>query len=195
MRKEWCTDEIEYLKEYVGFQKISSIAKKLDRSFESVLVKMNRLGLANTKSQTGLVTLGELSKILQVDRNTIKWWMKKHHLPFIQKVTRKSKSFYFIDPCQFWKWAEIHKEKITFSNIPYQALPPEPAWVKEERIKEKENQLCKKRTYKCWTTKEDQRLIQLRQEGLTYAEIGRRMNRSVNSIIRRYERVMKEVEV
>ncbi|WP_203363265.1 helix-turn-helix domain-containing protein [Bacillus sp. REN10] len=195
MRKEWCTDEIEYLKEYAGFQKVSNIAKKLDRSFESVLVKMNRLGLANTKSQTGLVTIGELAKILQVDRNTIKWWMKKHQLPFMQKVTRKSKSFYFVDPYQFWKWAEKNKDKITFSNIPHQALPPEPAWVKEERVKEKEHCLSKKRTYKCWTTKEDQLLIQLRQEGLTYAEIGRRMNRSINSIIRRYERVTKRAEV
>ncbi|WP_100332356.1 Myb-like DNA-binding domain-containing protein [Bacillus xiapuensis] len=193
LRKEWNTEEVEYLKENVGFHNLAKMADKLGRSFESVRIKMHRIGLSNTKSQTGLITAGELAKILQVDRNTVKWWMKKYGLPCKKKVTRKSKQFYFIDPRTFWEWASGHKEKVVFSRIPPHALPPEPDWVTQERRKETFHQLCKQRPYKPWTTKEDQKLIELRQKGLTYAEIGEQMNRTANSVIRRYSRLKKEV--
>lgn len=189
MRREWDTEEIGYLKEYLGFHKVTTIAKNLDRTYESVRVKMNRLGLSNTKLQTGLVTIGELSQLLRVERNIIKGWVEKHGLPCIKKVTRKSKSFYFVDPSDFWKWAEIHKEKVQFSNIGFQVLLPEPDWVAEERKRERENHLVKKRVYKYWTTREEQTLLGLRKKGLTYKEIGQRMNRSPSSVARRYKRI------
>ena len=100
---------------------------------------------------------------------------------------QKSKSFYLIDPSNFWKWAGMHKEKVQFSNIEPQVLLPEPDWVDEERRKDK--QIVKKKVYKYWTTKEDQRLLELRKEGLTYAEIGQRMKRSATSVAHRYKRI------
>lgn len=188
MRKGWTIEEIEYLKENIGFRKISTIAQALGRSYESVRVKMNRLGLSNTKSQIGLVTIGEISKILKVERNTVKGWVERYNLPCTKKVTRDSKIFYFIDSSDFWKWAEIHKEKVQFSNIDSQVLLPEPDWVAKERQRDK--QTVKKKGYKYWTTKEDQRLLDLRKQGLTYFEVGQRMNRSSISIERRYKRIV-----
>ena len=49
MRKEWNTEDIDYQEEHIGLYKITTIAQKMDRSYESVKVKMNRLGLSNTK--------------------------------------------------------------------------------------------------------------------------------------------------
>ena len=187
MRKEWNTEEIDYLKEHIGVHKITTIAQRMGRSYNSVIIKMNRLGLANTKLQTGYLTLGELGKHLKVHRNTIYWWMKKHDLPYKKRVTRKSKSFYFIYPSDFWKWANMNKEKVQFSNIEPQVLLPEPDWVDKER--RKDIQVVKKRTYQHWTIKEDQKLLELRKKGLTYAKIGEKMNRSSISIERRYKRI------
>ncbi|MDQ0214919.1 DNA-binding transcriptional MerR regulator [Oikeobacillus pervagus] len=190
MSKQWNLDEIEYLEENIGFYKVSTIAEKMGRTYESVRIKMNRLGIANTKQQTGLVTIGELANILKVERNTVKWWTQKHGLPYRKKITKKSKIFYFIDPTKFWTWAEKNKSKIQFLNIEPQSLPPEPDWVAEERRNEREKKVRKKRVYQQWTTKEDQTLLELRNEGLTYAEIGEIMDRSVNSIVRRYKRII-----
>jgi len=189
VRREWRKDEINYLKECIGFQKITTIAKNLDRSYESVRLKMNRLGISNTKAQTGFVTMGELAKILKIERNTIRGWAKNHGLPCMKRVVRRSKSFYFIDPIDFWNWAEMHKEKIQFSNINSQVLLPEPEWVDHERKKERDNHIIKKKNYKYWTTGEDQRLLELRKNGLTFKEIGVRMNRSSHSVAGRYKRI------
>ena len=67
------------------------------------------------------------------------------------------------------------------------SLLPEPDWVEEER--KKDRQIVKKRSYQHWTTKEDQRLLELRNKGFTYAGIGERMNRSFISVERRYKRI------
>lgn len=187
MRRAWNAEEIDYLKDHIGFYKMTTIAETMGRSLESIRVKMNRLGLSNTKLQTGLLTIGELAKLLKVDRNTIKWWIQKYDLPYKKKVTRESKSFYLIDSSDFWKWAKLHKNKVQFSNIDSRALLPEPEWVEEER--RKDQQVVKKKVYKFWTTKEDQRLLQFRKEGLTYVEIGKRMDRSSISVERRYKRI------
>ena len=48
--------------------------------------------------------------------------MKNHGLQFKKKVTRESKSFYFIEPSDFWKWALQHKEKVQFLAIEEQVL-------------------------------------------------------------------------
>ncbi|MBS4189964.1 helix-turn-helix domain-containing protein [Bacillus sp. FJAT-49705] len=187
MSKVWNLEEIEYLKEQIGVHKITTIAQTMDRSYHSVIVKMNRLGISNTKLHTGLITIGELAKLVKVDRNTVKWWVEKHGLPCTKKVTRKSKGFYFIDPSDFWKWAEENKDRVQFSNIDSKVLLPEPEWVQEER--QKENDVVKKRAYKTWTTKEDQLLLKLRSEGLTFTEIAVKMNRSSISVARRIKRI------
>ncbi|RKQ32534.1 hypothetical protein [Oceanobacillus halophilus] len=68
-------------------------------------------------------------------------------------------------------------------------LAPEPAWVNQERRREMDQSLTKKKKYKTWTTKEDRELVRLREEGLTYKKIGEMMNRSAISVERRYKRI------
>ncbi len=192
MRREWTIEEINYLEESVGVYKLKTIAKKMNRTCDSVVMKMNRLGLSNTKMQTGSLTLGELAKQLRVDRNTVKGWVEKHRLPCTQKITRSSKRFYFVNPSDFWKWAEVNKEKVQFSNIEPQTLLPEPEWVEKERQKDK--QVNKRRVYRTWATTEDQKLVALREGGHTFKEIGERLNRSAYSVEHRYKRLSKNLK-
>lgn len=194
MKKVWIPEEIEYLSENVGLQKISTIAKNMNRSYESVRVKMTRLGLSNTKLQLGYCTAGELANFLKVDRSTIRLWMEEHALPYKKKATREEKSFYFIEPSDFWKWAEQHKEKVQFLAIEEQVLLPEPTWVEEERKNERVHQLNKKRSYHIWTSQEDKKLIALRSECLTFNVIAVKMNRTPTSVRNRYKRITSQIK-
>lgn len=191
MRKEWTTAEINYLEENIGSCKLTTIAKKMNRSCDSVVMKMNRLSLSNTKMQTGLITLGELARHLKIDRNTVKGWVQNHGLLCTKKITRLSKKFYLVDPYDFWKWAEMNKDKVQFTNIEPYILLPEPDWVAEERNKDKVAN--KKRNYRTWTTTEDQRLIKLRESGYSFKDISKKLNRSIYSIEHRYKRVRQKL--
>ncbi|WP_068675142.1 hypothetical protein [Oceanobacillus sp. Castelsardo] len=188
MRRNWTSDEITYLKDSIGLYKLTTIARNLDRSYDSVRVKMTRLSLSNTKAQTGYITFHELAQLLKVDRNTVKGWAMNYKLPYIKKATRARKYFYFIDPPAFWDWAEQHKDKVQFSNIDPQSIPPEPEWVERER--RKDTYSPKKRRYQKWTTKEETCLIELRKSGLTFKEISEKMGRSPISVERHYKRVL-----
>ncbi|NSL51826.1 DNA-binding protein [Calidifontibacillus erzurumensis] len=187
MRRAWTSEELNDLKENIGVIKLTTIAKRINRSYDAVVMKLNRLGLSNTREQTGLVTLGELAKHLKVDRNIVKGWVDRHGLPCTKKKTRNTKTFYLVDILDFWKWAEENKEKVQFSNIEPNTLLPEPDWVEKER--QKDYQMNKRRVYKGWTTVEDQLLLTLREKGLTYKEIGKRLNRSAISVGNRHKRI------
>ncbi len=191
MRKEWTTFEINYLEENIGMYKLTTIAEKMNRSCDSIVMKINRLGLSNTKMQTGLITLGELAKHLKVDRNTVKGWVQNHGLPCTKKVTRTSKRYYLVAPSDFWKWAEMNKDKVQFSKITPYILLPEPEWVAEERKKDKDAK--KGRKYRTWTTTEDQRLIELYKSGYSFKEISDKLNRSTYSVEHRYRRIKQNL--
>jgi hypothetical protein len=111
MRKNWTTEEVKYLQENVGHIKVSTISQNLNRSEQSILQKMKRLRISNTRAQIGLLTVGELSKLLEIERNIVCGWIHNHGLKCIQKTTRGSKKFWFVDPIDFWRWAENNKKR------------------------------------------------------------------------------------
>jgi hypothetical protein len=186
-RKNWSASEIEYVKQHVGIFKIQTIADKLGRSEQSVLNKMKKLGLSNTKNQTGYLTTNELSDILKVDRTVIRGWMKRHGLTYIKRATRTTKKFYLIHPKDFWEWAEKHQEKIDFSKIEANSIVPEPAWVNKQR------KIKKKPSYKVWSTKEEKLLLQMRLEDMSVKRAAQILGRSEVSIQRKYDRLIKEI--
>lgn len=189
MKKYWTEQEIAYLRDHIGNTKISTIAKKLERSETAVILKMKRLGIANTKEHTGLMTSGELAKILDVDRATIRGWIERHGLPIKKRVPRIEKTFSFVDNEEFWSWARKHKDKVDFSKIERNSIPPEPEWVDSLRFDNKQYQ---KKAYKQWTTKEDMRLRELQNKGMTKREIAKELGRSVISVERRSTRLTNE---
>ncbi|MFC2949347.1 helix-turn-helix domain-containing protein [Virgibacillus sediminis] len=189
MGASWDQEAVEYLRDSVGMTKVSTIAANLGKSYTAVELKMKRMNLYHTKNQTGFLTMGELANILGVERNTVKGWMLRHEMPCHRKITKEKKKFYLIHPTEFWDWAKDHKEKIQFSDIEPHSLIPEPSWVNRERRREKELSLMKKRKYKSWTTLADRELLDLRQRGLTFNEIGEKLDRSPLSVERRYHRI------
>lgn len=185
MRKSWTDEEKDYLKEVVGQVKISTIAKKLQRTENSVLQMLKRLGLANTKASTGLLTTYQLSRLLQIDAKTVRYWIENHDLKCTKKTTRNVKKYYLINPDDFWDWAAKNKDRIDFSKIKYQSIPPEPDWCKTERMK------GSKSKYKNWSTSEEHLVKQLITSGESFIAVANRLNRSAISVERKYKRLVK----
>jgi hypothetical protein len=92
--KIWNQEEINYLYENVGAVNLNTIAKNLNRPIQGVQLKMKRLKIGNTKEQLGLFTMGSLAQVLNVDRKTIKHWVKNYNLPVTKKKTCKTTVFY-----------------------------------------------------------------------------------------------------
>lgn len=186
MTKYWNEEEIRYLKDNIGTLKVTTISINLGRTETAVLIKMKRLGIGNTKEQSGMMTTGELAKILKVDRTTVRGWEQRHGLPIKKKITRSEKMFKFIDNEEFWVWAGKNKDKIKFSNIERNYIPPEPEWVEPLRFKNEEYQ---EKTYKQWTTIEQKRLIAMMNQNYSKQRMAKELGRSVISIGNRIKKV------
>ncbi|MFD1778595.1 DNA-binding protein [Fredinandcohnia salidurans] len=187
-KRTWTYEEIEFLKDNVGRMKISTIANHLHRTETAVELKIKRLGLSNTKSFTGQLTMHELATLLKIDPKSVKLWIDNHGLRYTKKATRNTRKFYFIKPEDFWDWAKNNKSRIDFSKIEKNAIVPEPCWVEGERSKQK------RVNYRAWTTVEINSMIELVATGTPFSDIGKRLNRSPISIQRKYQRMSKAVK-
>jgi hypothetical protein len=185
-KKIWSEMEVDYLKENIGMMKISTMAEKLDRSENSIVLKAKRLGIANTKSHQGYLNVAELAKLIGKDRKVVSYWTKNCGLQMYRRITRSERSFCFIKPEEFWEWALDNQEKLNFQNIEPNSIPPEPDWVREVRM----TQEVKEKVYKNWTTKEMQKLIELKLLGLDEDKIAKNLNRSSASIKRKLDRMV-----
>lgn len=183
MRRNWTREEEAYLAQQAGMTRIDSIAKKLDRTVISVELKMKRMGIANTRDQVGLMTMGELARLLGVDRNTVKHWADRYGLQYQKRKTKREKTFYFVDTNDFWDWAFKYKDKVDFSKIERHSLPPEPSWVEPLRMIRKETR------YKPWTIQEEKKLLEQMKSNKPLEDIAKSMNRSLTSVERKYYRI------
>lgn len=184
MRKNWSLEEVEFLKEYVGLRDIDSLAKRLGRSTASVLCKLKRLKLGNTKEQSGYLTRGRLAALLGVDRNVVKYWCERYSLPFKTKKTNKSsRIFYLVDPIVFWEWANKNREKVDFSKIERNSILPEPDWV--DSLRNQQKQLH----YHPWTEEEEAYLIEQSKRKKQLYVIAMELDRSYYSVERKYKRM------
>lgn len=186
--KRWTDEEIDYLKENMGYRRIADIASTLNRTETAVMLKFKRLGIGKTRHVSGKVTSGEIASLFSIDRNTVNWWIKHHGLPATRKVTALKKKYMLVSPEDFWDWAYDHRERINFKNLEKNALPPEPEWVEQERS----NPSFIQKRYQNWTTKEDSLLASYIDEGLSYRKIAEKLNRSSYSVERRYHRIKED---
>ncbi|MFJ7371257.1 DNA-binding protein [Lysinibacillus sp. NPDC098008] len=192
MAKIWNSEEVNYLYENVGEVNLNTIAKNLNRPVQGVQLKMKRLKIGDTKEQLGLFTMGSLAQVLNVDGTTVKHWVTNCGLPVTKKRTCKTRMFYFIDPNQFWIWAFDHQDRIDFSKMEVNAIPPEPEWVDALRYQKRK---IRGNHYRSWTTNEEKMLLELRSQGQTYKSIGEILERTPISIERKYKRLIKNERV
>lgn len=56
-------------------------------------------------------------------------------------------------------------------------------------------ELSNTRDYRHWSTSEEQRLYELRKQGLKFREIGEKLERTAISVEKRYRKLMNSVKV
>lgn len=184
----WTKEENNYLEDKVGKVKISTIAKNLNRTVNAVISQIERIGVANTKLESGKITGSELSRLCNVDSHTVyDFWIKKKDLPAQFRVTKLKSRYWLIDVEEFWEWAEKNKDLINFTKIDAHVLLPQPDWVELER--KRDRRTIPKRKQAKWTDAEDERLINMLNAGYNRNEIADKMQRSERAIQRRISRL------
>lgn len=181
---KYAPEDIQLIKDQLGSHSLKTIARRLNRSITALEVKITRMGLSHTKSYTGMLTAGELAKILKIDRNTVMQWIFNHELDSHQRITRNKKKFTFINMDDFWLWAEMNRHKIDFSKLELDALPPEPEWVEGERKTARQVT-----NYKSWTKHEEKLVLEWYCCGKTLPEIACMLGRTRESIRKKIKRL------
>ena len=184
--KSWTPTETEYLSENWGRISVKTIAAKLDRSINAVIVRKNRLGLGAFLDNGDYVTVNQLYKALGKTGGvgyTNTSWIENRGLPVKLRTVNDCK-FKVIHLDDFWKWADKHRNFIDWSKFEPLSLGAEPPWVKEQR------KICHKtksafRTTP-WTPDEDSRLhAMLKMHKFTVDEISKTIGRTAGAIQRR----------
>lgn len=152
MPKPWTEAEIEYLREHYGRASIKSIASKLGRTENAIMVKRQRLHLGAFLNNGDYITMNQLMKSLKLSYASKKPLLD-NGLPVKNKQVKNCR-FKVIKIEAFWKWCEKHKELIDFSRLEPGELGVEPEWVK---IKRKADFKYKSKTSP-WTSAEDSKL-------------------------------------
>ncbi|MGG4288340.1 hypothetical protein ABEW81_11140 [Priestia megaterium] len=197
--KRWTPEEIEFLEKHVGKMMLSTLAKRISEKFgtertgQAVSKKIWKLGIGNTKVESGRITANGLAHVIQVQHKTITRWIESGKLKSVKRAVRFEKKMHLISVKDFWEFAEQHKDRINFSKIEPKSLVPEPEWVEEERKKDFHNI---KKQYRHWTEEEEKKLVSMIKSGYSYKEIAKELKRGESSVIKKRDRLKAEgVEV
>lgn len=172
MRKgrKWTKEETNYLIEKCDRVKLRTIAKNLDRTYASVLLKMQRLGLT-AAGETDRIVLSEFSESSGISYHRLLYWVKTKNFP-----ARKIGKYYKVNPVDFWKWAYPNRHLINWKSFNKNSILPQPKWLMNQKNVS---------AYNYWTKEEDMKLKELISYGYTYAELTNKLGRSRGAIKRR----------
>lgn len=166
----WTQEEMDYLENSIDTFTVATIAKKLGRSFDSVNLKLNRMGLSGFEKSTDLLTMNQLCLTLGVQSRTVKKkWVSKG-----LRIMRKG-NYLVVRQENLLDYLKKHPEdwnatKVTNDSLFY-GLP----WYKEKLKNDKEESYY-------WTEYEMAQLRLLRYQGYSIREIAEQMNRSESSV-------------
>ena len=179
--RAWTKDEEEDLLKKYEKKGAHFVAKKLDRSLDSVRRKAQRLNLNSYIS--GDFYIRTFATCFNTEHRVIERWIEKYGLN-CKKTKRGKLVFRIINVKEFWEWAENHKDIIPWHKYESYSLLPEPAWLKEV-VKESKDK--KKNVRKKITSADINKVARLRKKGKSFEEIAIELQRTVYSVKHIYE--------
>ncbi len=185
--RNWTAEETERLCEEWGRYSVPTQAKRLNRSVNAILIKVQRLGLGRIAVNSDKISLCQLLKELKMlggySATIRKMEQAGLHIYYQRVINKKIR---MIDLAEFWKFAENNKNMFDFSRLEENALGEEPEWVKKKRAEDYKRSISIKPHNAKWTPEEDETLLRLlRQYRYTYPEISKVLKRSEGAIQRR----------
>jgi len=184
--KTWSEEELELLEDKWGSTSIPGIAKSLNRTINSIRCKAQKIGLERFIDQGEYVTFNKFIKAIGYS-GSYSYLLKrllKLGFPLKHKkaVNMSYKVVYIKD---FWKWAEQHKQDISFAKFKKGSLGEEPVWVVEKRKADLTNP-SKVNHNRKWTKEQDNLLIEKTKLcKYTYKDLAKDFNRTEAAIKRR----------
>lgn len=168
--RRWTQAELDTLENMIGTFTVATIARKLGRSFDSVNIKLNRMGLSGFEKSTDLLTMHQVCLMLGVESRTVKKKWKDHGLKMFRKgnyiVIRQKDLINFLKNNQeIWNATRVQDDSLIMGY----------PWYKEKRKTDEKSQYF-------WTTTELSKLKLLRHQGFSIREIAQKMGRSESSI-------------
>lgn len=187
LSRRWTKEEYQYLQESWGHLSTPTIARNLNRSVNSIKIKVNRMNLGPALESGDYMSLNQL--IIAVTGSSQSYsayltsWVEKRGLPIHTKRVNQCRfRIVYID--EFWNWAEKNRSFIDFSRMEPLILGEEPEWVAEQRKKDFEAFSLQRKDV--WTCTEDERLkLLLKKQKYGYAELSEILKRSAGAIQRR----------
>lgn len=184
--QKWTQEEEKYLIENWGMHSVSTIAKKLGRTENAVVVRKCRLGLGAFLESGDYVTWNQLQRAIGCNSGStykmISWVTNRSFPVHTKRVNNNSFRIVYLD--EWWDWAEKNRDLLDFSKFEENVLGLEPDWVKGKRKHDCEKSRKYKKTH--WTKAEDEKLRRLLSKGkYTYDELSKMLCRTNGAIQRR----------
>ena len=184
--KAWSKEEEDYLAEKWGTVSVRTIAKKLGRSENAVIVRKNRMGLGAFLESGEYITWNQLHIALGMgksDSYKMISWVKNRGFPIHTKRVNNN-SFRVVYLEEWWEWAEKNRDLLDFSKFEENTLGEEPQWVKEKRRHDVER--TQKYIMTPWTKAEDDKLrFLVARQKYTYDDLSKMLRRTNGAIQRR----------
>lgn len=165
---------------------VEGICKKLNRSRNAIMVRVNRIGLPPYFESGEYITMNQLTLALGCNGSNgykVKSWIQNRGFPVRNKRhTERVVRVVYLN--EFWEWAEKNRSFLDFSRMEPLALGAEPDWLAEQRRKDFHAFAAQRKDP--WTQDEDSRLAMLlKQRKYGYAELSEMLRRSAGAIQRR----------
>lgn len=184
-QRNWTKEDLQFLEDNWGKLSMNTLTKKLDRSENAILIKVQRLGLGAFLNNGDYITWTQFLRTLGIDSGGYKnkSWIENRSFPIHKKrVSNCSFKVVYLD--EFWKWAENNKDLLDFSKFEENVLGSEPEWAKKKRKHDFERN--SKYIITPWTKTEDEKLKHLlNKQKYTYAELSKMLRRTAGAIQRR----------
>lgn len=187
--REWTKEEIEYLEEKWGYVGIERISSKLGRTKTAIRIKAKRLKLGGATVTGEFVTAFQAARLLGIDRHVVADnWITNLGLKATKQNRTGNRLMWYIKLSELLEWLRANQDRWDSRKLELYALGEEPKWLTEKRIRDKN--IPERRFYK-YTIDEDVIAKSMFYRGFTYAQIGKRINRSRDSVERRLSRIKK----
>jgi len=168
--RRWTEEELVTLEEMIDTHTVEVIARRLDRSFDSVNIKLNRMGLSGFAKSTDLLTMNQVCLMMGVESRTVKkkWCSKGLH--FMRKG-----NYLVVKQQALLKYLEQHPEDWNAADVTEDSMLLAYPWYREKRKADT-------KSHYHWTQREITELHFLRRRGFTIREIAEHTGRSESSI-------------
>lgn len=173
-RKKWTKEEEELLEKLSESYTKKDIAKKLGRSASSVSCKRNQMGFGSLAENTDRWNFTQIAEAVGKDVSSISKTWVANGLKYVKRAY-----FSLVKEKDLLLFMKEHPHLWDATKCDYYLFYQYP-WFMEKLEQDKKKSESEKRFF--WTDYEKSLFVSLKRQGLTHAEISKRLGKSKSSV-------------